>query len=206
MSDLFIVCECGHRTRVAGTALGRTCHCALCGRALTVTQENAEPALPKPAPPSAEQLATPKPAGRIASMDQLRGYAMFGMMVVNYLGYFKWSPPVLDWLLKHHKEGFSYADTIAPLFVFVVGMGFRISLKRRIEKFGLWAARWRAAKRYLVLFLIGIAFYGPAWRIDWWDALTHIGLSGLLALPFIDKKVPVRVAAAMGYLTAIFPL
>ena len=141
-------------------------------------------------------IAPPPPSKRIASIDQLRGYAIFGMILVNYLGHFQCMP----WILKHHKNGFSYADTIAPLFIFVVGMGFRLSLARRIEKLGLWQARWSALKRYIVLFLVGVAFYGPAMRIDWWDALTDIALAGVLALPFIDKKTPARVAAAIGYL------
>jgi predicted acyltransferase len=184
--------------RVTQADFGKTGTCSLCGRALKVT---AEAAKPLPAQPPAQPPAIPpipkKATQRILAMDQLRGYAIFGMIVVNYLGYFD----VMPWILKHHKSGFSYADTIAPLFIFVVGMGFRLSLKRRTEKDGFWQARWHAAKRYSILFLVGIAFYGPAMHIDWWDALTDIALAGLLALPFIDKKLPVRVAAAAGYLT-----
>ena len=134
--------------------------------------------------------------GRIASMDQLRGYAIFGMILVNYLGHFDFMPPILH----HHRDTASYADTIAPLFMFVVGMGFRLSLQRRIEKKGLAAARWDALKRYLTLFLVGVAFYGPNMRIDWWDALVDIALAGVLSLPFIDKKVSTRVVVAFVYL------
>jgi uncharacterized membrane protein len=134
-------------------------------------------------------------------LDQLRGYAIFGMILVNYLGHFD----VMPWAFRHHKTGFSYADTIAPLFVFVVGMGFRLSLLRRIQKTGLWAARWQTARRYLVLFVVALAFYGPDARIDWWDALTNIALAGLISLPFIDKNAGVRIGVAVGYL-ALFML
>ena len=61
-------------------------------------------------------------------------------------------------------------------------------------------AHLHAAKRYAILFILGVAFYGPAYHIDWWDALTDIGLGGLLALPFINKKTWVRVTAACGYM------
>ncbi|MCL4217790.1 MAG: DUF1624 domain-containing protein [Candidatus Hydrogenedentes bacterium] len=152
---------------------------------------------------STTQAATTAPksgvlsaGARIASMDQLRGYAIFGMILVNYLGHFDFMPDILH----HHRDKASYADTIAPLFMFVVGMGFRLSLQRRIEKKGLAAARWEALKRYFTLFIVGIAIYGPNMRIDWWDALVDIALAGMLALPFIDKKISTRVVTAFIYL------
>ena len=145
---------------------------------------------------SADQTTVMIKPARIASMDQLRGYAIFGMIVVNYLGHFDFMPAILS----HHKDAASYADTIAPLFVFVVGMGFRLSLKRRIERSGLAKARWEALKRYLTLFLVGIVFYGPNMRIDWWDALVDIALAGIIALPFIDKSVTTRAVAAFAFL------
>jgi len=55
--------------------------------------------------------------GRLVYLDQVRGYAIFGMILVNILGMFD----VMPWILKHHHEGFSYADHIAPLFLFIVG-------------------------------------------------------------------------------------
>jgi predicted acyltransferase len=158
--------------------------------------------LPEPLPArctvTAEIPHEPKQpaAGRILSIDQLRGYTIFGMILVNFLGEFESSP----WLLRHNREWYSYADTIAPLFLFIVGMGFRLSYQRRMAKDGLWMARWSSAKRYFILTLIGIVVYDPFdWR-GWWDALVDIGLSGLLALPFIEKGPGVRVGAAIGYL------
>ncbi|NUN95312.1 MAG: DUF1624 domain-containing protein [Candidatus Omnitrophica bacterium] len=134
--------------------------------------------------------------GRIESLDQLRGYTIFGMILVNFLGNFRSMPE----LFRHHRESYSYADTIAPLFLFIVGMGFRLSFQRRVAKEGITAARWASAKRYSILILIGVVVYNPfEWR-DWWDALVDIGFSGLLALPFIDKSARVRLAAAWGYL------
>lgn len=143
----------------------------------------------------------PRPAAaspRIASIDQYRGYAIFGMIWVNYLGQFD----VMPWMFKHHRYGMSYADTIAPLFIFVVGMGFRLSYLRRIEKDGYWPATWRAAKRYVVLVLVGIVLYGPMNWQWWWDALVDIGFGGLLALPFMLRSTAVRAGAAFAYLIA----
>jgi predicted acyltransferase len=133
---------------------------------------------------------------RIDSLDQLRGYTIVGMITVNFLGEFDWTP----WMLKHHREGYSYADTIAPLFLFIVGIGFRLSFLRRLQQQGLASARWAAAKRYLILIVIGIVVYGPFDWHDWWDALVDIGLAGFLALPFIERSASIRVGAAVFYL------
>ncbi|MCX6913555.1 MAG: sulfatase-like hydrolase/transferase, partial [Verrucomicrobia bacterium] len=37
---------------------------------------------------------------------------------------------------KHHHDYITYADTIAPLFMFVVGMGFRLSILRNVQSRG----------------------------------------------------------------------
>ena len=133
---------------------------------------------------------------RIASIDQFRGYAIAGMILVNFLGQFAAIPAQF----KHHSTYMTYADTIAPVFIFVVGMGFRLSFMRRSAAKGPWRARWDAAKRYSILTIVGIVFYGGPWTVVWWDALTDIGIAGLLAIPFIDKPRAVRVVAATAYL------
>jgi len=141
---------------------------------------------------------------RIVSIDQMRGYAIFGMILVNYLGGFD----VIHEAFKHHRTradwppfGFSYADTIAPLFVFVVGMGFRLSFPRRANQEGLWSARRAAVIRYATLVLVGYVIYG--YEFQWiWDALVDIGFAGLLAIPFIMMSVRGRIVAAIGYLAA----
>ena len=176
-----------------------------------VSRENAttvETPSPSPAgqPQAAKTAGSPAAPGnapllaagaqRILSLDQLRGYAIAGMIFVNWFGHYD----SIHWSLQHQKTAFSYADTIAPLFIFVVGMGFRLSLLRRIAKEGVGDARWATFKRYCVLFLLGIAFYGPNIRIDWWDALVTIALGGLLSLPFIEKSTWVRVLTAFVYL------
>ena len=139
-----------------------------------------------------------KESSRLLCLDQLRGYAIFGMILVNYLGFFRWAP---HWF-EHNKDHFSYADTIAPLFIFVVGMGFRLSVKSRAAKAGEMNALWHAAKRYAVLFCVGVVFYGPDFHTDWWDALIQIALSGMLALFLINRPAWMRVAFGIICLAA----
>jgi predicted acyltransferase len=131
---------------------------------------------------------------RLLSIDQLRGYAIFGMILVNAKGMFG----VDVEQLSHHRESFTYADTVAPLFMFVVGMSMRLSWLRRSEKDGASATRKAMVKRFSTLVLIAFVIY-----MGWlWDALMDIGLAGLLAVMFIDKtpKVRVGVACAMALL------
>jgi len=123
------------------------------------------------------------------------------MILVNFVGGFHRAP---EWF-RHHDHYMTYADTIAPIFVFVAGMGFRLSILRNVGTRGLKAALIAGAKRYAILTLIGIIYASPLdWR-DWWDALVDIGLSGLLALPFMVFGTVPRIAAAVGYL-AIYQL
>lgn len=142
---------------------------------------------------------------RLAYLDQVRGYAIFGMILVNVLGLFNGIP----WMFTHHHEGFSYADHIAPLFVFIVGMGFRGSFQKTVGLNGLTQARKRAARRYLIICGLGLLYGGFNLMVSIWDALMDIGISGLLALPFMHRSTAVRIAAGCGFLAlyqALFSL
>jgi predicted acyltransferase len=118
------------------------------------------------------------------------------MFLVNYFGQFDSMPEQF----KHHETSMTFADLIAPLFLFVVGMSFRLSMLRNVEAKGYKKALLTGLRRYAVLTLVGIIYYDPLNWNGWWDALVDIGLSGLLALPFIPLGVRFRVAAAAVYM------
>lgn len=125
---------------------------------------------------------------RLLSIDQLRGYAIFGMILVNAKGMFGVE---ID-QLGHHRDHFTYADTIAPLFMFVVGISMRLSWLRRSEVAGPGPTRMAMVKRFTTLVLIACTIY-----MGWlWDALMDIGLAGLLAVAVIGTPTFVRVLAA----------
>jgi predicted acyltransferase len=133
---------------------------------------------------------------RKLSIDQFRGFAIFGMIMVNYLNHFK----VIPETFKHPHYGMTFANTIAPYFLIAVGMGFRISFVRMVGRTGYREALIHSVKRYIILIFIGIVLYGPNLKCDIWDALVDIGFSGLLALPFILRSKTVRVVAAFVFL------
>jgi predicted acyltransferase len=152
---------------------------------------------------------------RIASLDQFRGYTVAGMFVANFLGGFAVTPA----LLKHHNTYCSYADTIMPQFFFAVGFALRLVLLRNVERDGRGLALRRAALRCLGLVALGLIVYhldgryrtwaemtaaGPStilanafWR-DPFQALVHIGITGLWILPVVTASARARVLFALA--------
>jgi predicted acyltransferase len=127
------------------------------------------------------------------SLDMFRGFAIFGMILVNYLGHFSSMPDTF----RHPRYGMTFANAIAPYFLFAVGMGLKLSLERRIKKQGPRRAYWHAVKRYVILIVIGIVVYGPDPVMDMWDALVDIGFAGLITLPFIVRDKFSRLTGAV---------
>ncbi len=100
-------------------------------------------------------------AGRIHSIDQFRGYTVLGMFLVNYLGFY---PCHYNY---HHNDYFlSYADTIMPSFMFAVGLSFRLTLIKRLAKFGYLKTYFSYFKRSLSLCLISMVMYGVGGSFD----------------------------------------
>jgi len=156
---------------------------------------------------SKEASQASKESSRIESLDQFRGWAIFSMVLVNYLGQYASMPEAF----RHHHEGLTYADMVVPAFLFAVGVGYRLSFLKRMEREGVWRARLAALKRYVLLIVVGYLVYGHGihyensywfWRsfhYNFWDALVDIGFAGLLALPFIERGPAVRLGMGVVY-------
>jgi predicted acyltransferase len=127
------------------------------------------------APPSPQQNTT---GLRIVSLDQFRGYTVAGMFIVNFLG----SYAAVPYILRHHHDYCSYADTIMPHFLFAVGFAFRLTFERRVQREGGRAAYGRVIRRLLGLVLVSMVIYAPGHAAETWDRLQQIGL-GALARP-----------------------
>jgi predicted acyltransferase len=154
---------------------------------------------------------SPKPA-RLASLDQFRGYTVAGMFLVNFVGDYAASPPLLD----HHKTYCSYADTIMPQFLFAVGFALRLAHTRRVEAIGARAATVRVLWRVLWLILIGAVYYhleAKTWIklfegdvLQWFgllfQTLVHIAVTTLWVLPVVRARPAALLlfAAASGLL------
>ncbi len=132
---------------------------------------------------------------RLKSLDQFRGWAVFTMVLVNVLGWFKIMPETF----RHHDYGFSFADSVQPFFLFVVGIGLGLSFK----SYGA------AFKRCAFLAVLGVIFWSAlklllnqkGWASLWplrGDALTDIGLAGLVSLLVIKRSILTRFIFALS--------
>lgn len=153
----------------------------------------------------------PQNPGRLTYLDQFRGYTVFGMIVVNYLGAFHQQ---IHPIFHHHNTYCSYPDTIMPQFFFAVGFALRLTTVRRLEREGWLPAHLRLVRRVLGLLLIaalvhGFDRVGMNWNtlqekgvLEWikqtcsrefFQTLTHIAVTTLWVIPVIGSKWPVRM-------------
>jgi predicted acyltransferase len=138
----------------------------------------------------------PPAAGRIVSLDQFRGYTVAGMLLVNFIGGFHEVGPI--W--KHHNTYCSYADTIMPQFFFAVGFAFRLTYLKRLKTMGVWPATRAAVARNLGLILLGIVIYNLDGKVDTWEQLRKLGLSGFAAQAFRREVFQTLVHIALASL------
>jgi predicted acyltransferase len=152
------------------------------------------------------------------SLDALRGFDMFwiigaedlfhGLDNINHTGAIRVMAEQLD---HEDWEGFHFYDLIFPLFVFIVGVSLVFSLGKTIETAGRAAAVGRVIRRSVVLFLIGIFYYG-GFSHNWPDirlmgVLNRIALCYLFAgLFFCGFRLKGLLAICVGLLVGYWAL
>ena len=160
--------------------------------------------------------ADTKPAvQRLLSVDALRGFDMFWIIgadalvqALNRMG----PTPVTQFLatqMEHADwEGFRFYDLIFPLFLFIVGVSIVLSMDRMLATAGRKGALIRIAKRSVLLFVLGLFFYGGVTRA--WPDVQLAGVLPRIALCYffaatlyvlLSRKALVGVAALclVGY-------
>jgi predicted acyltransferase len=161
-----------------------------------------------------------KPAQeRLVSLDALRGFDMFWIMggegifiaLASLSGWpvFKWCAEQLEHVPWH---GFHFYDMIFPLFLFIAGISFPFSLRRRLEKHENTASLYRhIIFRGLILVLLGI-LYNNGLRFNlpelrYGSVLGRIGLAWMFAaLIFINTKRTARIIWCCGLLIGYYLL
>jgi uncharacterized protein len=135
---------------------------------------------------------------RIDLVDILRGFALLGILLVNFQGAVGERLPGLDATLDRGLD-LLIADSFYPLFSFLFGLGFAVQLLRsRGTSSGVSLIFLR---RLLVLFLIGTAHVVLIWA---GDILVTYSLLGLFLLP--AAKLPPRGVLAMALVLFAFQL
>lgn len=161
---------------------------------------------------------------RLISLDALRGFDMFWIIGADSLVYalHRLSPNKFTGFLMYELShslwtGLHFYDLIFPLFVFMAGVSLVFSLTKTIQRSGRGQAVKRIVSRSVLLFLLGIFYYGGlshAWPdIRLMGVLNRIALAyfftGLLFCFFPPRVLAgVCIALLLGYwaLMAYIPI
>jgi predicted acyltransferase len=170
--------------------------------------------LPARSAPSVQNEPPPGPP-RLVSLDALRGFDMIWIIgadaVGSALSRFQGGPVVRFFAtqMEHTDwDGFHFYDLIFPLFVFMVGMAVTLSLDRIVEKEGRGAALRRIFKRGVLLYVLGLLYYGGIAEgfahVRWLGVLQRLAIcyvaTSLLYLCLKPRAlVVVFVALLAGY-------
>ena len=122
------------------------------------------------------------PVERIHLLDVLRGFALFGILQVNWLDY-------------KQVFGFLIDGSFYTMYSFLFGLGFAIQLIRAQEKKRPFALRylWRT----ILLFAIGSAHFVFVWG---GDIVRHYGLLAIVLLLVYRWRLSVILGLAAGML------
>jgi predicted acyltransferase len=124
--------------------------------------------------------AAPPQRERITSVDALRGMDMFFIVGMEEVfealsKMFPMSPTLNDRLQHAPWAGFHFYDLIFPLFAFIIGTSLVFSLSKSMAIEGKGATTRKVLKRTLILFILGILYYGGIGR-----GIDHIRILGVL--------------------------
>src|SRR5262245_49946270 len=123
------------------------------------------------------------PAGRLESIDALRGFDMFWIIggdvaLKAWAHWAGWPPPTLvEQQLEHAAwDGFRFYDLIFPLFLFLVGVVIPFSHARQRERGATPAdMHRRILRRTVLLFALGLLCNGIL-QFDW----SNLRIAGVL--------------------------
>lgn len=107
--------------------------------------------------------------------------------------------------------GFHFYDLIFPMFVFMVGVAIPLSLDKTVASAGKPAALARVARRTLLLYVLGLFYYGglstPISGIRWVGVLQRIAICyGATSLLYLSLRLRALLAIFIGLLVGYWAL
>ncbi|MEZ6099029.1 MAG: hypothetical protein R3E01_08660 [Pirellulaceae bacterium] len=152
-------------------------------------------------------------AERLVSIDALRGFDMFWIIGADEVAHALQKAnssevvQVIGQQLDHVAwEGFRFYDLIFPLFVFVIGVSSVFSLSRLQDKYGQATAYRRVIVRSLLLYLLGLFYYGALRRDDGPEMFRYVGVLQRLAICYLGGSLLFLNLRVRGLLTALVVL
>ena len=156
-------------------------------------------------------------AGRVLSVDALRGFSIFWIMGADGA---IWAldrmlrdkgPPLssignfLDTQMKHAAwEGFRFYDFILPLFIFVTGVSIVLALPRLVESEGKIQAHLHVLRRALILYVLGVIFYGGL--AQHWSDVRLVGVLQRIAICYLFASLLFLNLNRSGLILAVITL
>ena len=143
-------------------------------------------------------------AGRIQTIDILRGFALLGIIIINFTvddgdlspmaGWAGLGDRVIYWAIK-----FLLNDRFQTIFCFLFGLGFSIQMQRAVEKNAPFTLIF--LRRMLALFIIGCAFHV---FFTWsYSVLPFYAIIGVWLL--LLRKVPMKFLPLIAIFFFVLP-
>ena len=131
--------------------------------------------------PEGERLKSSTPTERLRSLDVFRGGTIAGMVLVNA----QWAPEDAFRHLRHAAwNGWTFADTVFPCFLFIVGVSLTLSTVARLAKGAERASLVaHAVRRAVLIYGCGLlidALVFPHRRFPFFTFRDHLQLTGVL--------------------------
>ena len=140
------------------------------------------------------------PTQRLVSLDALRGFnfiwilgadgaviALADMMRVRG-GSLAAAGNFLRAQMTHpYWEGLRFYDLIFPLFIFITGVAITLALPKQVAREGKAKAHLRVAKRALLLYVLGIIYYGGL--SGDFDHIRYVGVLQRIAICYLVASI-----------------
>ncbi len=174
---------------------------------------------PTTVPGAANPAATGNPAafhplaaGRLLSLDVMRGMVMILLCAESCAVYvalknLELAAPAayfVDQFFHHPWHGLRFWDLVQPAFMFMAGAALYISYSRKLEKGTSWAGNFNhILLRSFKLLLCGVALHcvyagKPVWEL--WNVLTQLAFTTLVAYLIINRSSAWQITFSIGLL------
>jgi predicted acyltransferase len=142
------------------------------------------------------------------SLDALRGFDMFWIVgagaivkALRSLRQDRYTRYAAEQLQHVTWVGFHFYDLIFPLFLFIVGTSMVFSLNRELERGGTWSAVRRIVVRSLLLYVLGVLYYGGLSRP--WPEVQLAGVLQRIAACYLMAALIYCLVRSMAGLFAV---
>lgn len=152
------------------------------------------------------------PAGRILSLDVMRGIIMILLCGESCRIYesIKHIDPgesrggLVNQFFHHPWHGLHFWDLVQPAFMFIAGVAMYISYSRKLEKGSSWGENLgHVLSRSVRLFVCGVALHcvyagKPVWEL--WNVLTQLSFTTIVAYLIIRSSYAFQIMFTIGLL------